>query len=280
MISLKSLITEAKVPMISLQQAKDMNLFGPVYHGTSQDKLSKIGDEGFKVFVGIHGSSGISNGYQSGNYSHNAPPPIHHLGFGIYFTTVLAIAKKFSGGTARGLKVYYLKVPKLETINFGSPNTMMKWWIKNGYEPEVANRGELGRYKATVDMTNNLKSHWDAVWYKGKGIHRLLDGDQVCVFEPEGKIFEIDTKMAKGFEIGAKVVAKHRIAHLNYAGEEHRVIEAGDKGVILNRQEVEQSRKDYPLFWAKRAEKYIFEVKFRKSGRHWVEDVDVAPLSQ
>jgi hypothetical protein len=168
---------------------------------------------------------------------------------------------------------------------------MMKWWIENGYDYKVSPITQFGkdttslqairqeRLRATIHLTDELKSQYDAVWYKGKGMYRLLDGDQVVAFDTS-IIYQDDPKLAKGFEIGAKVVAKHRVEHLNYAGQVYRVVEAGDKGIITGREDVTQRREQYPEFWAKRAEIYILDVKFKKSGRQLVEDVDVEPLTQ
>ena len=298
---MNNLLTEDKVPTISLQQARDEKMLGPVYHGTTEEKRTKIGDEGFKVFVGAqgkqYGHSDVSHGYEFSDYHGGLPAPIHHLGYGIYFTTVKAIAKQYSMGTTKGMKTYFLRVPKLEIINFGSQSNMMKWWIKNGYDYKPPYDVKDGAYKdfffgraelqkvehervrATVHMTEELKSKWDAVWFKGKGMHRLLDGDQVVVFDPSN-IFQIDLSLSKGFDIGAKVVAKQRIAHLNYAGEEYRRVEAGDKGIIIGKQDVTASRVQYPHHWAKRADKYVLDVKFKNAGRQQVEDIDVEPLMQ
>lgn len=280
MIKLKSLICEAKVPIISLQQAVEADLFGPVYHGTKAEYRDAIGKEGFKVVMGMYGTSGMSQGYQPGaSYGNTGvPPPIHHLGFGVYFTTSKGIAKKFAGGTAKGMKTYFLKIPKLETINWGSERTMMKWWIKNGYDPEIARRGEGGRYLATAKLTEELKSQWDAVWYKGKGIYTLLDGDQVCVYEPEGKIFEIDLKLSTGYEIGSRVRAKHDITYYDYEGKPYRHIPGGTKGIILKRNDAAKAREMNDLYWAKRAQKWDLQVKFEKGGVQQVEDVDIEPL--
>src|ERR1700693_2945588 len=104
MIKLKSLICEAKVPKISLQQALDEKFFGPVYHGSTQEKLSKIDASGFNVFVGMSHSGDVAHGYDFEDYVGGIPAPIHHLGFGIYFTTSKSIAKKYSLGTTKGLK--------------------------------------------------------------------------------------------------------------------------------------------------------------------------------
>jgi len=279
MIILKSLLTEAKLSKISLQEAKDKNLFGPVFHGTNEQNRSKIDGEGFKVVSGMLGTSGMSHGYENTPYgSSSFPPPIHHLGFGIYFTTVKSIAKQFSGGTLRGMKIYFLDAPRREEINFASPNNMMKWWIKNGYNPELASKGEVGRYAATVKLTDELKSKYDAVWFKGRGMYRLLDGDQVVVFDPS-HIYEIDLSMAKGLEVGAKVRAKHRIARIYSDGLEHGAVEVGTKGIVLKRENIEQKRIEYPTHWAKRAEKYVLNIKFKPGGDWQVEDVDVEPLS-
>lgn len=290
MINLKSLLTEAKVPQISLQMARDRKLFGPVYHGTSAEARDKIAMDGFKIPIGRERSGAVANGFETSNYAGGIPAPIHMLGFGVYFTTVTSIAKQFSGGTLRGLKVYYIEVPRMETINFGSTGNMMKWWTKNGYDyrqtPEttfgsqMTNLRLIGdeRLRATIHMTDELKSKYDAVWFKGKGMHRLLDGDQVVVFDTS-HIYEIDLKLAKGFDAGAKVRAKTRIAHLNYAGQEYKVIEAGDTGVVLDKKDITTQRLEYPMFWANRAEKYVMDVKFKNAGRQQVEDVDVEPLS-
>jgi hypothetical protein len=50
------------------------------------------------------------------------------------------------------------------------------------------------RVKATIKMTENLKQKYDAVWFKGKGIRRLLDGDQICVYNPD-KIYLFDQSL-------------------------------------------------------------------------------------
>jgi hypothetical protein len=183
-----------------------------VWHGTTGEKREQIEKEGFKVFVGMTGSAELSHGYEGGSsYHEDIPAPVHHLGYGIYFTTVRAIAKQFSGGTMRGMKEYYLDVPRLETINFGAPRTMMKWWISNGYnyKEELAKSldEDAARLAATENMTENLKSKYDAVWFKGKGLRRLLDGDQIVVFDTD-KIYQADSSLAKPFDIGSKVRRK------------------------------------------------------------------------
>src|SRR6185437_6791681 len=106
------IITEAAVPAISPQQAKDDNMFGPMYQGTTGD-LAEIIKQGFdpkkSIPIGIGRSMfsgrpvGTSNGYQFAPYlGWSIAPPIHHLGFGSYFTTVKAYAKQFSGGSMKG----------------------------------------------------------------------------------------------------------------------------------------------------------------------------------
>ena len=190
---------------ISLQTAIDKHMFGPVYHGTTTENREKIEREGFKIFMGADRGENIRHGYPGERaYAHDVPPPIHHLGYGIYFTTVKEIAKRFNVDTTKGLKTYYLDVPKLETINFASPNRMMEWWIKNGYDPELAKNGQQGRIDATKKMTEILMKKYDAVWFKGKTMYRVLDGDQIVVFDTN-KIYQIDSTLAKELEIGSKV---------------------------------------------------------------------------
>lgn len=305
MIKLRPLICEAKVGTVSLQQAMDAGLFGPVYHGAREEKLSQIDVEGFKVFVGMQGKGDVSHGYDFEDYWQGIPAPIHHLGFGIYFTTNKGIAVKYAYGNKKILnRLYFLRVPRLETINFGAPNTMMKWWRANGYDFKPTYDTQADKYKAhffdrqeilnvnherlraTINMTNELKSKWDAVWYKGKGITTLLDGDQVCVYEPEGKIFQVDLTLSKGLDIGAKVRARHELVHKNQNGEVTETpVPAGTLGIIKSKHEPDQETKtawktEYPWYWAANVDKYILKVKWKRGGEQQCTDTDVEPLSQ
>jgi len=285
MIKLKSLLCEAKVPKISLQQALDNKLFGPVYHGTTEANREKIDQEGFKVITGLYNTSGMSQGYSGDEYGYTgAPPPVHHLGYGAYFTTVRSIAKRFAGDTAKGMKTYFLDIPNREEINWGSPRTMMKWWVQNGYDPILANRGEAGRYIATVKMTENLKSKWDAVWYKGKSIYRLLDGDQVCVYEPEGKIFEIDLSLSRGLDAGSKVRALRDIQWTDWEGKAYgSIVPAGTLGIVKDKSKVDPEMlakwriSNNPRY--NNINKYFVTVKWKKGGEKQVVDGDIEPLN-
>jgi hypothetical protein len=174
-------------------------MFGPVYHGTTDQNKEKIDKEGFKIFVGSERQENIRHGYQVGHDVNGIPLPIHHLGYGIYFTTVKDIAKQFNERSLRKLKTYYMDSDKYETINFSSPNTMMKWWISNGYDPQVAKQD---RVKATEMLTNNLKNKYDFIWFKGKTIKRVLDGDQICVYNLD-IIREIDDSLSKPGDVGS-----------------------------------------------------------------------------
>ena len=194
----------ASIPTVTTQDAKNRGMFGPVYHGTSEDTHTKIQNEGFKVIEGESGSEGISNGYAAIPYANGIPAPVHHLGYGIYFTTVKAIAKKFNGGSVKALKSFYLDVHNVATINFGSVGTMMKWWIANGFDPALA---KTDRVAATKQLTDSLKGKHDAVWFKGKGFKTLLDGDQIVVFDPS-KVFLLEDSQAEAGAIGSKVQRK------------------------------------------------------------------------
>ena len=260
----------AEVKKISLAEAKKRGFFGPVYHGTSEEGRDKIGKEGFKVFVGTERSGEISHGYQAASYSDGKPAPIHHLGFGIYFTTSKTIGKEFNNNSLKGLKSYYLDIPRLETINFGASNTMMKWWVKNGYDIPVIYGGEKSystseiakeRLEATKHLTDSLKAKYDAVWFKGKGLRKLLDGDQICVFDPS-RIYEIDLSLSKGWEPGAKVKRKSD----------------GMPGIITDLRDAVQMKKDYPgsNTWLKEDTKNLLYVKWKKGGTDYnVQDIDV-----
>jgi len=271
MILLESLIRE-DMKRISWQQAQDNKFFGPVYHGTSQENREKIDREGFKVFVGHERSGEISHGYEADDYSGGIPAPIHHLGYGIYFTTSYKNAKQFNFGSGGGLKTYYLDIPNMETINFGSPNTMMKWWLAKGYDYNknliIFDKSDTvygenkhlkiqqERIRATIAMTKYLKWHYDGVWFKGKGIHRLLDGDQVVVFDADN-IYQIDKLLIKKGEVGSKVVAKVGIDPYN-RGE--ITIPMGTKGTIVKKEKPNELQK-----WAE-GSNFIYVIHFQKGG--------------
>jgi hypothetical protein len=196
-------ILQESIQEISPQMAKDENMFGPIYHGTLKN-IDEIIKTGFNVK--LH-KNGPSNGYTMDAYAAGLPAPIHHLGFGIYGTTVKAIAKQFNGDTTKNLKTFYLNSQNILEINFGSPNTMMRFWIQNGYDmthEEFQKRDFNAWVRATGNLTRTLRKQYDAVWFKGKSIYRLLDGDQICVYKP-GLICLVNNKLASGLEVGAKV---------------------------------------------------------------------------
>ena len=267
----------AQVKKISLAEAHKRGLFGPVYHGTSPENREKIEREGFKVFIGKERDADVRHGYQAAYYADGKPAPVHHIGFGVYMTTIKAIAKRFNNDSLKGLKTYYLDIPRKETINFGSNNTMMKWWVSNGYDiPQVYPAGDIPlakisdlRLEATKHLTDTLKEKYDAVWYKGKGLHKLLDGDQVCVFDPS-RIYEIDALLSQGMEAGSKVRRK----------------EDGMVGVIQDVKDAEPYRTqwhtregDTPHPWLKKETKHILYVKWKKGGVDYnVQDADVEML--
>ena len=255
MINLKSLLSE-DLRKISIQMATDEKMFGPVYHGTKQENIPHINKDGFKVIKGLYGSSGMANGYVSQPYYEGIPAPIHHLGFGVYFTTVKSIAKKFAGDTTKGMQTFFLDVPKIEEINFAAPKNMMKWWIKHGYDPELAKQGEGGRTQATVKLTDTLKSEFDAVWFKGKGLHRLLDGEQICVYDPSN-IYVFDKSLIKPGEIGSKVVTKVDIDPYNRGTN---IIPKGTNGIIYKKTIPTEQQT-----WAKESN-FVYTIKLKVGG--------------
>jgi hypothetical protein len=274
MIRLAPMLTEAKVKKLSPQEVADKKLFGPVFHGTSEDARKEIEGGGFKIFYGHERSGNVTHGYEASDYWGGIPAPIHHLGFGIYFTTSKTIAKSFNHGTTRGLKVYFLDVPRLETINFGAPRTMMKWWLENGYDYDRSPLTTYGnpqtnlnsireeRYQATLHLTDGLKKKHDAVWFKGKGMYRLLDGDQVCVYDPNN-IYEMDIKMAKKGEVGSKVVATIDIDRYNRGTVD---IPKGTRGLILKKEDTKDWLTRYPgATWAHNTP-FFYTIKWDKGG--------------
>lgn len=260
-----------KTPKVTPEDVKKMHLFGPVYHGTDQKGHEGIGGEGFRVFVGSAAQGNLSNGYLLNNYYGGIPAPIHHIGFGTYFTTTKSIAKMFNHGTTRGLKPYYLHVPRLETINFGAPKTMMNWWQKNGYDmkpvdwTKTAEDMPIGgrvirsnpqeiekkRIQATINMTNTLKAKYDAVWFKGKGFKRLLDGDQICVYDPNN-IYELSTENYKGVDIGNGIFIK--------AGDRFVVKGTNATAVMKGLRKIDEEYRQYNTWEGIGRSEYYLEI--------------------
>jgi hypothetical protein len=210
-------ITDAPVEAISRQTAVNEKMFGPVYHGTPQN-IDDILRHGFDVKRSMPATLGpmslpreSQNGFPLQPYAWGISAPVHFLGFGIYFTTVKAIAKKFNHDTTRGIREFFIDTQNIIEINFGSPNTMMRWWVDNGYDmtvEETRNRDVRAWLRATQNLTEHLAAKSQAVWYKGKGIRKLLDGDQVVVFNPN-TIRVVDKSLSSGTDIGAMVEYDH-----------------------------------------------------------------------
>jgi hypothetical protein len=252
----KKFVGSHAVPAVTTEEARERKLFGPVWHGSSDAGREKIAREGFKVIIGTSRTDDTEHGYPYQPYTRGGktPAPIHHLGFGVYFTTSKTIAKHFNNESMTGLVTYYLDIPRLETINFASANNMMKWWIAQGYDAALAESGLDGWMKATKQLTANLASKWDAVWFKGK----LLDGDQVCVFDPK-RIYRLDDSKVGGLSIGAKVRRKSD----------------GMVGKIVDKRMLAEHQRQFhggSSFFAK--------VKWKVGGVDWnVREQDIEPIS-
>ena len=265
---LRENLLNEKLNYISLQDAVSKKFFGPVYHGSTQENLNNIKDNDFVIPIGNSREKDVRNGYDNKSYGNTgALPPIHHLGYGVYFTTVKAIAKQYNGGTTKGLKEYYLDIPRIEEINFASPKNMMKWWISNGYDPELA---KTDRVEATKILTDNLKQKFDAVYFKGKSMSgRLLDGNQIVVFDTNN-IYQVDKTISKGKEIGSTVVAKKDI--LSRSGD--LLVVKGTKGIIKSKNPAEPMRTHWKNIghetphWTNDSEN-VYTVQFKKGGTQY-----------
>ena len=242
---------QSPVPVISPQEAFNTcnQSIGPLYHGTSSS--DKILEQGFAWEEAETGSANVSHGYSNSNYGFSdSLPPIHHLGFGIYLTQVKSIAKDFGSGSMRSvLEFWVLKSANVEVINFASTNTMMKWWIQNGYNPKLAN---IDRVAATRILTQNLASKFDAVLFKGKTLYKVLDGNQICIYNP-AILRRIDKTLSQSGDIGSKVKRKSD----------------GMMGVLINRRPLSPEQSE--IYHA--GEKEFLTVKWRK-GR---QDPNVYP---
>jgi len=269
MLWYQPIIKTAAMNTISQQEAFDKGMFGPVYHGTTEESMGKILDTGFQIFDGEANQGNTAHGYTARNYHDGVPPPIHHLGYGIYFSTVKNIAKRFNGNSTKGMKTFYLNVPRLETINFGAPRTMMQWWIKNGYNPEIAKKD---RVAATHALTQTLAARLDGVYYKGKGLYKLLDGDQICVFNT-ASIFMVDKALTKPGEFGSKVKRNDGMIG---------VISGGG----MNQQKINEIRQAWealhpgePHPWIKPETTKILTITWQRGGTDMnVQDSEITPL--
>lgn len=181
----------SEVTQVGFQEIENKNLFGPVYHGTTDTNMANILKSGFKYEIGDARTGGTSHGYEISDYALGIPAPVHHLGYGVYFTQNESIAKQYQG-SGKKLTAFYLDVPRITDINFASPNTMMKWWQSNCYDmPTLKSLNDKSkqeiaeiRIQSTKNLTDCLKAKYDAVLFKGKGLRSLLDGNQICVFDP------------------------------------------------------------------------------------------------
>lgn len=228
------------VPVISPQEAHQ-TCMGPFYHGTSHEIADTILNSGFEYHETEARTPQTSHGYSNQPYANTGcHVPVHHLGYGVYFTQFKARAKNF------GTKVleFYLKKPiKLSIINWGSANTMMKWWKNNGYDCELA---KTDRVSATQKMTQVLSSKFDAVLYKGKTMYTLLDGNQLCLYNMS-LLRRVDPKLVKPGEIGSKVLRK----------------KDGIKGVLLERREIGQP---FSQMYHNNETEFL-DIQWQKGGR-------------
>lgn len=189
-------IAMPQVPTTSTQGARGM--FGPMWHGTTPENRERIREEGFRYNVEEARQGNTTHGFQNVNVpGHEFPYPVHFLGFGVYFASNKNVAKMYNQGTTKGFTAdtFYADVDpeRVLEINFASPEKMTKWWIENGYDPELAKKD---RVAATQRMTEVLSSKYDAVHFVGRGYmgKRTLDANQVCVYDPS-KIVRLDRKM-------------------------------------------------------------------------------------
>lgn len=206
-----------EVTQVGFQEIKAKNLFGPVYHGTTETNMADILKSGFRYEVGDARTGNTSHGYEIDDYAQGIPAPVHHLGYGVYFTQNESIAKQYQG-SGKKLTAFYLDIiPKMIEINFASPNTMMKWWQTNCYDmPSLQSLRDKSkieiaqmRIESTKKLTECLKTKYDAVLFKGKGFRSLLDGNQICVFDPSRiYMFNPQLNSENDFMLGDRVKLK------------------------------------------------------------------------
>ena len=228
-------LTEAPVKTISKQAAIDQGFYGPLYHGTTDENRATIAQQGFKV-SNVDDNVGNRNGFL-GKFDAGYPgiPPVHLLGYGVYLTTVKAVVKQYNQNSMRGIVEYYIDAPRMGEVGFQSPNTIWKWWVQHGYDfdPKIAALKDdpANRYagnakvmqeqiRATQHMTQTLASEYDAVHLRAAKYGRSIDAEQVVVFDPN-RIYQIDAKLASGWDIGSVVTHNQRIHYSPEFMKEH-----------------------------------------------------------
>jgi len=222
---------DSSVPVISPQEAHDTCTGESFYHGSAPENVGVIEESGFSWEEGEARTEQTAHGYEDRDYHDGCPPPVHHLGYGIYLTAVRNIAKDYGYGSMKNvLEFKILKSARISEINWGATRTMTKWWTQNGYDCELAN---TDRVAATKALTDRLSAQYDAIYYKGKGLHRLLDGNQICVYNPS-ILRRVDKKLAQRGEIGSKVV---RVKVIDNGIPTN--VAPGMKGILLGRRAID-----------------------------------------
>jgi len=204
-----------------VSRAEARNMFGPVFHGTTEMNRQLIKNQGFQFFKTPPRQGNVSHGFKLQAWQEGAPPPIHFLGYGVYFSVSKTQASLYNrrkdgrAGSTVGLTPYYINAPRLKEMNLASPRKMMDWWRENGYDmPSLESLHNLQPseinqmwIEATDSMTKVLRSQWDAVHFVGKGFGTLLDGNQICVYNPEN-ICVIDETSEPELDAGNGVFIK------------------------------------------------------------------------
>jgi len=190
-------------------------VFGPMFHGTTAHKMTKIASGGFKVPIGKSARNGFS--------SYSADLPLQTLGYGAYFALDRVSAASYSrknGLKAADLPSFYLNSDCIMKVFLADQAAFVKWAVLNGYDfeypdeaitikknqPIYANGlpfGKILRYadtkvinashpsiyearvRATENLTKTLASKCDAVWLCSEDGVEPFDHEQVCVYRPE-----------------------------------------------------------------------------------------------
>ena len=101
------------------------------------------------------------------------------------------------------------------------------------------------RVAATKQLTDTLSSRLDVMIYTGKGMYRLLDGNQACIYNPS-VLVRVNKKLAQPGEIGSKVV---------------RNVD-GMRGVLMGRRPIDEQFAQYH-----NGEPEFLDIKWQRGGR-------------
>jgi hypothetical protein len=178
----EGLITES---VISEFEAKEANMIGPFWYGTTADIADKIRVNGFKIMVNKPTAERSANPMGEDEGDEGWEGPIHPFGFGVYLCLKEADAMEYAD-SPEWVLTCYLDVDRsdISLQKLVIEDEWMDFWIDNGYNTDATSINE--RFQETKELTENLKKNFPVyAWRRTEEETYLKDVSQVCVFDPD-----------------------------------------------------------------------------------------------